>query len=209
MRRFALLFLLMVLMVPAIYAQSDSTTDEGRVFIRDDFSTRAYRWALTQTSKGLVAYQKGQLAFRIASPHFSLASSPDTDLVLSRYRFRLTVSLSIGDPAGVVGVLWNRQGESDYYLLELSAAGSASVWRVEGQRRTPLLAATPFVLAPRYVVEVLVYEGEFKVTLNGVALPALSDGVLRRGMIGLYARAGDVPLEAFFDDVLVTDITTD
>jgi len=209
MRRLASCLLLMVLIAPPVYAQSDPSTDEERVFIHDDFSTRAYRWELAQTSKGLVAYQKGQLVFRIASPNFSLTSSPDTDLVLSRYRLRLTISASASDPASAVGVLWNRQGETDYYLLELSAAGLASVWRVEGQTRTPLLPATPFVLAPRYEVEILVYEGEFKIMLNGVALPALSDGVLRRGMIGLYARAGDMPLEAFFDDVLVNDITTD
>lgn len=197
--------LLLISLIPLIF--SPWAQQDGNVLLHDDFSTRAFRWVLSQDAKHLIDYADEQFIISINSPGEGVFSVPDIDLALRRYRLSTTATLESNDPNSSAGVILNYQDEEHYYIFEVSAAGDYWFTLVRnGKRVTPLLAEGQLPPSDELALVVTMIEGQFNFEVNGLSLPSVQDKTHEYGIIGLYGRAGRGYAIIRFDDVRLVDV---
>jgi len=195
------------LAIIAILSTTFTQLSDGNTLLLDDFSSRAHRWSLQNSAKSEVAYRDNGLAMSITSPGLAVWSVPDFDLKLSHYHLTTQAEWLSGTPDSALGVVFHYQDRGNFYWLEVQPNGKVSVQQMlAGMRLPDPLLVGEIKPTQRAEIDLIVFEGEFLLTINGEDLPPFQDDSLPPGLIGLYTRAGKGTVQTLFDQVRVVDV---
>jgi hypothetical protein len=174
----------------------DNFTDEGR-------------WQVGQSTNGSIAYGRSELTLAVRQPKAALTSlrdGPD----LSDFYLEVTVNVNLCRGPDMYGLLLRAASPDDYYRLLINCNGDLRLERIMDGRSLPVQdwiqsgvipSGSPVVLR----IGVRAAGREISFFINDIHQFDISDPVIPRGSIGVYARSmGDSALTISFSDLLVT-----
>lgn len=177
---------------PVITPTADLLTDLGDVLFTDDFST-AEKWSLQSNAEGSVALSKGELTVAIQGSKtfiYSIREEP----VLDDFYIEITASPNLCKGADEYGMLLRVSEAEDYYRFSLSCDSQVRLDRVIGFTAS---SPQPWVLsgdvppgAPSMSrLGAWLSGNEMRFFVNGQYQFTVTDPLLSRGRIGVFARS--------------------
>jgi len=182
----------------------------GEILLADDFST-AESWLVGEMPKGSVALGVDELTLALVQPKgyiFSFRNQPTFD----DFYLEITASPSLCTGLDEYGLLLKYNSPSDFYRFSLSCNGQTRLDRIVGGSALSTQPWMPSTSVPSAApsisrLGVWVVGQEMRFFINNEFQFAISDRMLARGMIGVFARsAGETAVTVSFSDLVVRAI---
>ena len=195
---------------PVITPTVDLRPQVGDLIISDNFTDPA-PWQLAQSSTTSVALGQEEITLALNQPGgylFTLRDEP----VLRDFYLEITASPSMCTGLDEYGLLLRYNSPSDFYRFSLSCNGQTRLDRIVGGGAAspqPWMPSTsvPSAAPSSSRLGVWVVGPEMRFFINDEFQFAISDRMLARGMIGVFARsAGEMAVTVSFSDLVVRAI---
>ncbi|MFH1635018.1 MAG: hypothetical protein ABIG63_13565 [Chloroflexota bacterium] len=182
----------------------------GDILLTDDFSTSEH-WLVGEMPKGSVALGVDELTLALIQPKgyiFSFRDQPTFD----DFYLEITASPNLCTGLDEYGLLLRYNSPSDFYRFSLSCNGQTRLDRIVGGGAAspqPWMPSTsvPSAAPSSSRLGVWVVGQEMHFFINDEFQFAISDRMLARGMIGVFARsAGEMAVTVSFSDLVVRAI---
>ena len=179
----------------------------GSILLTDDFST-AETWLVGEMPKGSAALGVDELTLALVQPKgyiFSFRDQPTFD----NFYLEIIASPSLCTGLDEYGLLLRYNSPSDFYRFSLSCNGQTRLDRIVGGGASSPQPWKPSTSVPsaapsRSRLGVWAVGPEMRFFINDEFQFAISDRMLARGMIGVFARsAGNTAVTVSFSDLVV------
>lgn len=159
---------------------------EGEVIFEDDFSNPNSGWYTSNTSKGIAAYEAGELTIEVMAPDYVIWSEVEYSLDEMVMVVDARVIQGVGDAD--FGFVCGIQDNDNFTVLEVSEDGYFSIWKYQAGEFISLVDWTysdEVAAGGPYVMAAYCGSDGLALALDGVLLAEVVDPDFVPGNIGL------------------------
>ncbi len=192
---------------PLVQTPAPSTPlPKGRVVYQDDFSDPATGWPVGKDADGETAYRDGAYLIRVDTAQLLFWVNAGYQLRNVIVGVTARVDTSVGD--GDFGLICRYQDTENFYGLEISEDGYASIWKLSQGDHVPLVQWRKLPSDLRgldsYRVEAVCIGNSLKLVVNGKVVAQAHDQEFRIGDVGMIVGTWDTPgFGVLFDDFIL------
>ncbi|HEY56959.1 MAG TPA: trypsin-like peptidase domain-containing protein [Anaerolineae bacterium] len=179
---------------------------QGRIIYEDDFSDPTTGWPVGQDADGETAYRDGAYLMQVNTAQLLLWVKAGYQLRNVIIGVTARVETSVGD--GDFGLICRYQDADNFYRLEISEDGFASIWKRSHGEHVPLVQWKRLPPALRgldaYTIEAACLGSSLKLVVNGKVVAEAHDQEFSTGDVGMIVGTWDTPgFGVLFDDFVL------
>lgn len=194
----------------AVTPTQEFMSEIGEIIFKDEFLS-SDGWTVPQTDRGQINITNGEIVIIINEPKSLLVGTlekPD----LQDFYAEITANPVLCTGRDEYGFLFRVFGRNQYYRFSLSCEGEVRLDKIVGAGTFVLYPWTRSASVPPGApsvskLEVIAFQDEIRVFINGDPQFTIVDQGLSLGSFGVYARsAGETAVTISFSDLIVREV---